>query len=110
MDSLPDEPAEESMTQDPADRCTQREEMNTELAPLRSVLATGQAEAKLALFDELVEQHEWEIALHVVCDYLLEPTARISLEAIIEQIRTLHEKMGLHDTCVADLQRKTHRC
>jgi hypothetical protein len=77
--------------------------MKERLASLRAVLSTGNGTNSLELFDEFVQQHEWELALHVVCDHLLEPTAQAAPSGVIQQIKSLHEAMGIQDTCVADL-------
>ena len=81
-----------------------REEMKEKLARLRAVLSTGKGFNFLEIFDEFVREHEWELALHVVCDYLLEPTTQAVPAAVIQQIQILHEAMRIEDTCVADLR------
>ena len=80
--------------------------MKAKLSPLRTVLSTGGDVKWSELFDEFVEQHEWELALHAVCDYLLEPTTLAPPAAVIQQIQILHEAMRIEDTCVADLRGK----
>jgi hypothetical protein len=80
--------------------------MKAKLVPFREVLPTGGDVNWSEIFDEFVQQHEWELALHVVCDYLLEPTAQAASEAVIQRIQSLHAAMGIEDTCVADLRGK----
>jgi hypothetical protein len=82
-----------------------RQEIVQKLASLRPVLSTGGDDAN-QLFDDFVREHEWGLALHVVCDYLLEPKSQAAPTAVIQQVETLHEAMGIVDTCVADLRRK----
>ena len=94
------------MTKDAEDRHARREAMKAKLSLLRPVLSTGGDVKWSDFFDEFVEQHEWELALHVVCDYLLEPTTQAPPAAVTQQIQTLHEAMEIEDTCVADLRRK----
>jgi hypothetical protein len=57
-------------------------------------------------FDEVLNANEFEIALHALCDFLLEPTTpNVGLDEI-NKIDTLHEKMGLNDDCSAALRAK----
>ena len=85
-----------------------RQEMTRKLAGLRPVLSTGGDELN-QLFDEFVRENEWELALHLVCDYLLEPTSQRAPMEVIQQIETLHEAMGIVDSCMADLRGKARR-
>ncbi len=85
------------------------EEMKEKLARLRPVLSTGGNVHSSEIFDEFVQEHEWGLALHVVCDYLLEPTTQAPPAAVIHQIQTLHEAMRIEDTCVADLRGKAQQ-
>ena len=80
-----------------------RQEVVQKLASLRPVLSTGGDDLN-QLFDEFVREHEWGLALHLVCDYLLEPKSQAAPTAVIRQIETLHEAMGIVDACVADLR------
>lgn len=88
---------------------TSQEEMEQKLTSLRDVLFDGQGLDTHQVFDEFVREHEWGLALHVVCDYLLEPMAQAAPEAVMQQIQSLHEVMAIEDTCVADLRRKAER-
>lgn len=83
--------------------------MEQKLTNLRAVLSEGQALDAHQVFDEFVREHEWGLALHVVCDYRPEPTAPAAPEAVRQQIQSLHEVMAIEDTCVADLRRKAER-
>ena len=85
-----------------------RQEMVRKLASLKPLLSTGGDDLN-QLFDDFVRQHEWGLALHLVCDYLLEPTAQAASEAVIQQIQSLHEAMEIEDTCVADLRGKAQQ-
>lgn len=85
-----------------------REEMVQKLRSLRPVLSAGGDDVN-QLFDDFVREHEWGVALHLVCDHLLEPTAQAAPEAVIQQIQSLHEAMGIKDTCVADLRGKAQQ-
>jgi hypothetical protein len=83
--------------------------MKAKLSPLGAVLSTGGDVNWPEVFDEFVEQHEWELALHLVCDYLLEPTSQAAPEAVIRQIQSLHEARGIENTYVADLREKAQQ-
>jgi len=82
-----------------------RQEMAQKLSSLRPLLSMGGDNVNL-FFDDFVREYEWGLALHVVCDYLLEPKTQAAPTAVIQQIEALHEAMGIVDSCTADLRRK----
>jgi hypothetical protein len=94
------------MTKQMENRHAWQEEMKEALARLRAALSTGGGFNSSEIFDEFIQEHEWGLALHVLCDYLLQPTTQAASTAVIQQIRTLHEAMGIEDACVADLRVK----
>jgi hypothetical protein len=58
-------------------------------------------------FDELLEASEFEVALHALCNFLLDPTTPgIELQEI-EKIEMIHKKMELKDGCAATLRAKS---
>jgi hypothetical protein len=83
----------------------QADAIRQKLADLRVVLEARQDSAWLEQFDEFVREHEWELALHVVCDHLLESTDHVVRPGVLDQIAALHQATGAKDTCVADLRR-----
>ncbi len=85
---------------------TWHEEIGQKLTSLRAALSERQDLNAHRLFDEFVREHEWGLALHVVCDFLLEPTTPAASAALIQQIEALHKAMSIEDTCVADLREK----
>jgi len=94
------------MTREMENHRTWQQEMKEKLARIRAVLSEGGNANLSEIFDEFVREHEWGLALHVVCDYLLETTTQAAPAVVIQEIHTLHEIMRIEDTCVADLQRK----
>lgn len=70
--------------------------MVQKLTSLRPVLCNEEGNVK-QFFDEFVRPDGWEMALHVVCDYLLERTAQAAVTAVIQQIEALHEAMAVVD-------------
>jgi hypothetical protein len=82
-----------------------RAEMRARQETLRGVLPANDFK-KIEFFDELVEQREWEVALHVVCDYLLEAKTPAASVEVIRVIAELHEVMEIEDGCVRDLRGK----
>jgi len=72
------------------------------LIPLRCLL--GEDQGREQLFDEFVDHGEFGLALHVVCDSLLEVKGPIVDDQTIEAVETLHEKMQLSDSCSAQLR------
>jgi hypothetical protein len=77
------------------------------LQSLRHVLLEEGASSALALFDEFVREHEFNLALHVVCDYVLDSDSRQVSESIIDQIQLLHTAMEIDDACFRQL--RTHK-
>jgi hypothetical protein len=60
---------------------------------LRPVLLVEGARSALDVFDEFVQQHEFKLALHLVCDFILDSDSRQVSESIINQIQHLHTAM-----------------
>lgn len=57
-------------------------------------------------FDQSLDANEYEVALHALIDFLLEPaTDPISQDAITE-ISDVHSLMGLNDDCVNRLKQR----
>ena len=81
-------------------------DMRQIFANLKNVVSTKWNSDAPAVFDEFIREHEWELALHVVCDYLLEPATPPAAPELIEDIQSLHKAMGIWDSCVTDLRRK----
>jgi hypothetical protein len=77
-----------------------------QLQSLRSILLTEHGHSFLDLFDEFMREQELELALHVVCDYILEPNSLTVCNAMVEQIRHLHTEMEIVDDCIEDLQNR----
>ncbi len=74
---------------------------------LRSSLAGRKnANDRLDLFDELVTEQEFGLALHEVCDYPLEQGSPRPETTVIEGIQAPHESMKLEDDCVHRLRQK----
>lgn len=77
------------------------------LRALRSVFSLGPAGLKYqGFFDEYLDVNELELALHAVCDFLLEPTTPNVDDEAIEQIQVLHRLMKLEDDCTRTLKEK----
>jgi hypothetical protein len=55
-----------------------RKELQVQLQSLRPVLLAGPDRSFPNLFDEFVPQREFELALHVVCDFILHQILRKS--------------------------------
>ncbi len=89
------------------DRVKRAEELRAKLTELRQVLAdASDGEGYLALFDEFVRECEFDLALHNVCDYLLEPgTPAVEMETI-DRIQALHVTLEVQDDCVEWLRAK----
>lgn len=76
--------------------------LREELESLRRVFAKSDAETYREHFDEFLRQHEFELALHSVCDYLIGMAS--ACDALtLECIQRLHEGMKIEDDCVLRL-------
>jgi hypothetical protein len=80
-------------------------ELEGRLQDLRPVLLTERDNSFLDLFDEFMQQREFELALHAVCDFILDPDSPPVSRAILDQIQRLHILMRIDDHCVEKLQR-----
>jgi len=83
-----------------------RKKLQAQLKNLRSVLVTERGEAFRDLFDEFLEHHEFELALHTLCDFVLESDSPPVTTTILEQIQHLHASMKINDSCVERLRKK----
>ena len=83
-----------------------RRQLQGQLKDLRSVLANEGNRSFLDLFDEFVDHHEFELALHTLCDFILESDSPRVTTTIVDQIQHLHASMELTDSCVEQLRKK----
>jgi hypothetical protein len=81
-----------------------RKRLQAELQSLRPVLPSEPNHRFLDLFDQFMEQREYELALHTVCDYILEPGSPRVGVATVTQIDRLHALMKIDDQCVQELR------
>jgi hypothetical protein len=81
-------------------------EVAAQLQSLRPILLTEHGHSFLDLFDEFMREQELELALHVMCDYILEANSLTVSNATVEQVRRLHTEMEIVDDCVEDLQNR----
>jgi len=80
-----------------------RHELGTQLEELKDVLPGKLDPQWSQLFDELLRAHEFGLALHVLCDYRLEPTTPPAAPAVVKLVEKLHASMQIVDNCVTDL-------
>ncbi len=83
-------------------------EVAERLDELRSVFdrETGKQGAYLRIFDEFIEESEFYAALHVICDYLMEPENPVIDAMVLEKIAAIHDVMQIQDYCMEMLQAK----
>jgi hypothetical protein len=83
-------------------------EMTPRLMALRPLFSLNENLASYRdFFDELLEANEFEVALHALCDFLMEPgIPGIGLEEI-EEIEKIHQRMKLEDNCGTGLRAKS---
>ena len=76
-----------------------------ELRPLFSL--DGNQLGYLQYFDEELDANEFEIALHALCNFLLEPTTPETSPKVIEKVEVIHQMMELEDGCGLALRAKS---
>jgi hypothetical protein len=81
-----------------------RKELQSELKSLRTVLLGEHGHSFLDLFDQFMEQREFGLALHAVCDFLLGPNSSQVDKSTVDQIQGLHIAMEIDDRCVEELR------
>ena len=80
-------------------------ELQGKLQALRPVLLTARGQPFLDIFDEFMEHREFDLALHAVCDFILDSDSPKVSASIIDQVRGLHEMMSINDSCVDQLHK-----
>jgi len=84
-------------------------ELEAQLQELKDLLSEGVDLKRSQLFDEFMREHEFGLALHLLCDYLLEPTTQLVTPTIVKLVEKLHASMQIVDNCVADLHADRRR-
>jgi hypothetical protein len=80
------------------------EDLQKSLTTLAEVFAPSEGSSYKVSFDEFMREHEFGLALHSVCDFLMsEGTAQITLDRIV-LVQELHAAMQLWDNCVSELE------
>jgi hypothetical protein len=90
-----------------SDLLRQWEDMRLKLESLRHLLPSDKnPDSRLAYFDELLWANELEVALHTICNFLLEHESATVETRDIATIENLHRQMELDDDCVNQLRDK----
>jgi hypothetical protein len=83
-------------------------DLTADLKTLRTLFPKSEAGATaLRCFDDFLSEYEMDLALHVVCDFLLEPEAPPASKALQSQLQRLHSKLEIEDDCVSRLLEKS---
>jgi hypothetical protein len=80
------------------------QELQTQLQALRPLLLTRHDHSFLDFFDEFMKHREFGLALHAVCDFILDKSSPRVTKSVVDQIQHLHITMGIDDGCVEALQ------
>ncbi len=83
------------------------EELESRLHALRPILLAERGGAFRDLFDEFMQHREFELALHAVCDFILEYDPPQVSKSILDQIQRCHTMMKIDDRCVEEMRRHT---
>jgi hypothetical protein len=82
-------------------------EVHNLLFPLERVFDEGPEGQKYrSFFSEELDANELEVALHAVCDFLLESSTTPISASVVDQIEVLHKKMAIEDDCTAKLRHR----
>ena len=82
------------------------ENLAARVGDLRTTLdGRPNANGFLEMFDDFLAQHEFDLALHVVCDYLMEQDKGPD-SPTIDRINSLHLSMAIVDDCIDQLRSK----
>jgi hypothetical protein len=80
--------------------------LQSELSILRLLLLTDEKGEFLRWFDEFIAHHEFELALHVVCDFVSEPSCAHIDRKTLDIVERLHRLMEIEDDCINQLSSK----
>jgi hypothetical protein len=86
---------------------TAMKELQERLQVLRPLLLGERGRSFLDLFDEFMQHHEFGLALHAICDFILDPDSPRVSKSILDQIQRLHALMKIDDHCLEELE--THK-
>jgi hypothetical protein len=86
-----------------------RQDLIDKLQELRPILVCSGDTRFLELFDDLLDHHEFGLALNCVCDYLLDIEASAPDSLTIERVKVLHAAMQVEDDCVVRLLAKARQ-
>jgi hypothetical protein len=81
-------------------------ELRSQLQLLRPLLLAEPGHSFLDLFDELMQEGKFGVALDVLCDFVLRPGSPKVSKTTVDQIQRLHAAIGIDDRCVKELQKK----
>ena len=81
-------------------------ELRTQLQSLRPLLLADRGRFFLDLFDNLMQETEFAVALDVLCEFILQPASPKVSKTTVDQIQRLHAAMKIDDRCVEELQKK----
>ncbi|MGD1100939.1 MAG: hypothetical protein ABSA59_02640 [Terriglobia bacterium] len=79
--------------------------LGDQLGGMKNLLTDAQ---RLRYFEESLAANELGEALHALCDFLLEPDTPPVSGGVLEQIKSLHDRMELKDDCVEKLKQKAN--
>ena len=78
-------------------------EIQDMLNSLSEVFTADHALLQKTQFDEFVRKHEFDLALHLVCDYLISEAALITVSRMVT-IDDLHAEIQIRDNCISGLE------
>lgn len=82
-------------------------ELKAKLEERRPLLTgTVAAAGYLEFFDEFLREQEFDLALHMVCDFVIDESVRQIDSAAVELIHAIHQSMAIQDDCVERIKAK----
>jgi hypothetical protein len=79
-------------------------DLQDQLESLRPELLVDRGRPFLDLFDEFMRQREFGLALHAVCDFILDQDSPRVNKSSIDLVQRLHTAMKINDGCVLEMQ------
>ncbi len=80
------------------------------LSSLKPAFSGNHSEDRLDRFNEYLSANEFDLALHILCDYLIEHAPKSLNPRLVADISELHSMMELEDECGAMLERAIRHC
>ena len=80
-------------------------DVQTALLKLSDLLSSDNTVSYKALFEEFMDEHEFGLALHVICDYLAAEGVGAINSHSLALVDCLHRDMHIEDDCIFHIEK-----